>query len=192
MNQAQKIRRYSVNEYLLLERESDVRHEYLDGEIIAMGGASRIHNTLVTNLVAAIRPQLRDTSCRLGSGDMKVFIAAANRAYYPDLVVSCSKPDDELDAYTETHPRLIIEVLSPSTEATDRTEKRLNYQRLDSLQEYVLITQNEPLIEVYQRQPDGWISTRYGAGETVDLPSIELSLRVAVIYEDIPLVLGDS
>lgn len=185
MSQAQKIRRYSVSEYLLLERESDVRHEYLDGEIVAMGGASRVHNTLVTNLVAAIRPHLRSTRCRLGSGDMKVFIAAANRAYYPDLVVSCSEPDDEIDPYTETHPRLIIEVLSPSTATNDRTEKRRNYQRLDSLQNYVLVAQNEPLIEVYQRQPDGWICTRYGAGETVELASIELHLGVAVIYEDI-------
>lgn len=187
MSQAQKILRYSLSEYLQLERESEVRHEYLDGEIIAMGGASRVHNTLVTNLVAAIRPHLRGTLCRLGSGDMKVFIAAANRAYYPDLVVSCGEPDDELDAYTETHPQLIVEVLSPSTATTDRTEKRLNYQRLDSLEDYVLVAQNEPLTEVYHRQADSWTSTRYGPGETVELPSIKLSLAVAVIYEDVAL-----
>lgn len=185
MSQAQKIHRYSVDEYFALERESDVRHEYLDGEIVAMGGASRVHNMLVLNLGAAIRPYLRGTPCRIGANDMKVFIAAANRAYYPDLVVSCSDPGDEIDDYTETHPRLIVEILSPSTEATDRSEKRLNYQRLDTLQEYVLVAQSEPLVEIYSRQQDGWTCTEYSAGEAVVLSSIDLQLPMAVIYEDV-------
>ncbi len=185
MSQPQKIQRYSVDEYLALERESDVRHEYLDGEIVAMGGASRTHNMLVFNLGTAIRPQLRGTPCRIGGGDMKVFIAAANRAYYPDLVVSCSDPGEEVDDYTETQPRLIVEILSSSTAATDRSEKRINYQRFDSLQDYVLIAQSEPAVEVYSRQPDGWNYTVYGSGETVVLSSIDLQLPMALIYEDV-------
>lgn len=185
MSQTQKIHRYSVDEYFALERKSDVRHEYLDGEIVAMGGASRIHNMLVFNLGTAIRPKLRGTTCRIGGGDMKVFIAAANRAYYPDLVVSCSDPGDEIDEYTETQPRLIVEILSSSTAATDRSEKRLNYQRLDSLQDYVLVAQTEPSVEVYSRLPEGWTCTVYGAGETVALSSIDLQLPMAVIYEDV-------
>ena len=185
MSQTNKIDRYSIDEYFALERESDVRHEYLDGEIVAMGGASRIHDILVFNLGTAIRPRLRGTACRIGGGDMKVFIAAANRAYYPDLVVSCSDPSDEIDEYTETQPQLIVEILSPSTSTTDRSEKRLNYQRLDSLQDYVLIAQSECRVEVFSRLPDGWTSTVYGAGDTVALPSIDLQIPMAVIYEDV-------
>jgi len=188
MSQARHIHRYTVDEYLALERESDVRHEYLDGEIIAMGGASRAHNTLVFNLGTAIRPQLRGTPCRIGGSDMKVFIAAANRGYYPDLVVSCSDPADEVDDYTETRPLLIIEILSPSTATTDRTEKRLNYQRLDSLQEYVLVAQQKPLVEIYRRQPDGsWTYTQYHANDEIELTSIDLRLFMAVVYEDIAI-----
>lgn len=191
MSQAQKIHRYSVDEYLALERESDLRHEYLDGEIVAMGGASRLHNQLVINIAAALHAHLRGTPCRIGANDMKVLIAAANRAYYPDLVVSCDDPRNEIDEYTESHPRLIGEILSPSTAASDRSEKRINYQRLDSLQEYVLVAQNEPLVEVYNRQPDGWTYTRYGASETVELVSIDLQLPLALIYEDVPLAPGE-
>jgi Uma2 family endonuclease len=188
MSQVQKIQRLSVTEYCTLERETDVRHEYIDGELIAMGGASRVHNTIAFNLVAAIRPHLRGTSCRIGGGDMKVFIKALNRGYYPDLVVSCNDPANEAnktDEYTETRPLLVIKVLSPSTTVTDRTEKRLNYQRLDSLQEYVLVAQHKSSVEVYRRQPDGWLYIQYSAGDDIELASIDLSLPVSIIYEDI-------
>lgn len=184
MSQAQRIQRYSVEEYFALERDTDVRHEYLDGEIVAMGGASRTHNTLVLNLAAVIRPRLRGTSCRIGGGDMKVFIESANRGYYPDLVVSCGDPTEEVDEYTETRPVLVVEVISPSTAVIDRTEKRLNYQRLDSLQEYVLVAQHEPLVEVYQRQSEGWTHIQYCADDTIELTSIDLRLAMSVVYED--------
>lgn len=187
MSQVQKIQRYSVSEYFTLERNSDIRHEYLDGEIVAMGGASRVHNALVFNLASAIRPHLRGTPCRIGGSDMKVFIAVANRAYYPDLVVSCGDPADEVDEYTETRPLLIVEILSPTTAVTDRTEKRLNYQRLDSLQEYILVAQREFLVEIYRRQGDDWTHTQYSVGEEIELTSIDLRLPLSVVYEDIPL-----
>lgn len=187
MSQAQKTHRYSVSEYFALERDSEVRHDYLDGEIVAMGGASRAHNTLVFNLATAIRPHLRGTPCRIGGSDMKVFIAAANRAYYPDLAVSCGDPAEEVDEYTETRPLLIVEVLSPATAATDRTEKRLNYQRLDTMQEYVLIAQREPLVDANRRQLDGWTRTQYGAGDEIELTSIDLGLPMSAVCEDISL-----
>ena len=185
MGQAQKISYYTLDEYLAFERETDIRHEYLDGEIVAMGGASRTHNMLVFNLGSAIRPHLRGTSCRIGGSDMKVLIKAVNRSYYPDLVVSCSSPHDEIDDYTETQPRLVVEILSPSTAVVDRTEKRLNYQRLDSLQEYVLVAQNERLVEVYRRQRNGWVHITYGAAEVIELSSLDLHLAMDVIYEDV-------
>jgi Uma2 family endonuclease len=191
MSQVQKIQRLSATEYFTLERETDVRHEYIDGELIAMGGAPRVHNTIVFNLGAAIRPHLRGTPCRLGGGDMKVFIEAVNRGYYPDLVVSCDDPAEEADEYTETRPLLVIEVLSSTTAVTDRTEKRLNYQRLDSLQEYVLVAQHESSVEVYRRQPDGWLYIRYSAGDDIELASIDLSLPVSIVYEDIEVPPGN-
>ena len=186
MSQAQKIHLYSVDEYFALERTTAIRHEYLNGEIVAMGGASRFHNMLAFNLGTAIRPHLRGTSCRIGGSDMNVFIAKVNRGYYPDLVVSCNDFRHEHNDYTETEPCLIIEVLSPSTAAIDRKQKRIDYQMLDSLQDYVLVAQTEPLVEVYSRASDGgWTQTIYGADETVNLPSIDLQLEIAVIYEDI-------
>ncbi len=187
MSHATRIRRYTLAEYLAMEPEGDVRHEFVDGEIFAMVGASRVHNALVMNLVTAIRPHLRGTPCRIAGQDMKVLITAANRSYYPDLVVSCGDPGDEIDDYTETRPCLIIEVLSPSTATIDRREKRLAYQMLDSLRDYVLVAQTEPLVEVYCRQPAGWTRTSYGTDETVVLPSIDLRLPMAVIFEDVPL-----
>lgn len=186
MSQAQKIQRLSIGAYFAMERDSAIRHEYLDGEIVAMGGASRTHNTLVFNLGAAIRPHLRGTPCRMGGSDMKVFIEAANRAYYPDLVVSCSNPADEPDEYTETQPILIVEVLSPSTARVDRTEKRINYQRLDSLQDYVLIAQREPMTTVYHRQVDSdWTQTDYRADDVIELASINVELPLSTLYEGI-------
>jgi len=185
MSHAVKIRRYTLAEYLAMEREAEQRHEFIDGEIFAMVGASRIHNILVTNLTAAIRPHLRGTPCRIASRDMKVLIEAANRSYYPDLVVSCGDASREVDAYTETRPRLIIEVLSPSTASVDRREKRLAYQQLDSLQDYVLVSQHEARVEVFSREESGWMHTVYGADETVVLRSIDLHLAGAVIFEDV-------
>ena len=185
MGQARKIQHYKLDEYLALERETEIRHEYLDGEIVAMGGASRRHNRLVLNLGAVLLAHLRGTPCRIDANDLKVIVAAANRVYYPDLVVSCSDLGDEIDDYTESHPCLIAEVLSPSTETIYRTEKRMNYQRLDSLEDYVLIAQNEPRVEVYSRALDGWTCTAYGADERILLPSIDLELPMATLYEGV-------
>jgi Uma2 family endonuclease len=187
MSTAQKIQLYSIEEYFAFEREVDVRHEYLDGEIVAMGGASRSHNRLVVNLTVALQPHLGNTLCRLSVNDMKVYIKAVNRAYYPDLVVSCSDPAEEPDEYTETQPCLVIEVLSPSTASLDRTEKRRNYQQLKSLQEYVLVAQEEPIIEVYRREADGWTYTLYRDEDSVHLQSINLNLPLPVIYRGLSI-----
>lgn len=192
MSRAEKIPNYTLDAYLAMEPEGQVRHEFIDGELFAMAGSSRTHNTLVTNLVIALGSHLRATPCRVASNDMKVVIAASNRAYYPDLVVSCNDPTGEIDAYSETRPRLIVEVLSPSTANTDRRHKRLDYQMLESLEDYVLVSQTEALVEVYSRQADGWTYARYGSGETVDLPSIDLRLPMSLVYEGIVLPSNDS
>ena len=188
MSRAAPKRLFTLAEYLALEPEGNVRHEFIDGELFAMTGTSRAHNAIVTNLTIALGLHCRGTPCRVASSDMKVLIAAANRGYYPDVVVSCSDPANQPDEYTESQPRLIIEVLSPSTEVADRQRKRLDYQKLDSLHDYVLIAQSEPKVDVHSRQRGGvWVPATYGADETVVLPSIDLQLPTAVIYEDVPL-----
>ena len=187
MTQPAPKRLFTLADYLALEPEGKVRHEFIDGELVAMTGTSRAHNAIVTNLTAAFHSHLRGTPCRVASNDMKVVIAAANRGYYPDVVISCGDPADELDDYTESHPRLIIEVLSSSTEAFDRTDKRSHYQRLDSLTDNVLVAQTTPMVEVHSRQGDDWTVTTYGAGDEVRLPSIDLVLPMAMIYEAVPL-----
>lgn len=187
MSQAVKIQHYTLEQYLAMEPGADVRHEFIDGELFARVGASRTHNLLVTNLTASLHAHLRGSPCRVLSNDMKVLIERANRVFYPDVLVSCSDPLDELDDYTETRPRLIIEVLSASTAMIDRREKRLAYQQLESLQDYVLVTQSHLLVEVYSRQPDGWLYTIYDDCESVGLPSIGCELAMTLIYEGIEL-----
>ena len=178
---------FTLAEYLAIEPEGKVRHELIDGELVAMTGTSRAHNAIAINLAAAVRPHLRGTPCRIASADMKVVIATIERGYYPDLVVSCGDPIDEPDAYTETRPRLIAEVLSPSTEAFDRGDKGEHYRSIPSLEDYVLVAQSTRAVEVWNRSGERWTATRHGADDTVTLRSIGLELPVATIYEDVPL-----
>ena len=175
----------TIDEYLAFERHSDVRHEYIDGEVFAMAGASRAHNRIAGNLFTAIDLHLRDTSCRAFVSDMKVLVDT--RFYYPDLLVSCSDIANEPNEYYETAPRMIVEVLSESTEVDDRKHKRLAYQRLVSLQEYVLVSQTERRVEIYRRQDNGWLIETYLSGDNVTLASIGLKLAMTDIYRDVPL-----
>ncbi len=117
----------TVEEYLKLEQDVEVRHEYVAGQIYAMAGASEAHNLIVTNLIAILRPHLRGSSCRTFVSDMKVKVKTqqADIFYYPDLLVTCDSNDNK--KYFKTNPNLIVEVLSDSTETTDRREKRINY-----------------------------------------------------------------
>ena len=145
----------SVEEYLLAEDKSEIRHEYLGGKTFAMAGASEEHNLIAGNIYALLRSHLRGTTCRPFVSDMKVKVETekVDIFYYPDIVVTCDPQDN--DRYVKTHPNLIVEVLSDSTETTDRREKLVNYQNLESLQEYVLVSQNEIKVEVYRKDPQG-------------------------------------
>ena len=173
-------------DYLAGEREADVRHEYVDGVLFAMGGASRAHNQIATNLVIALGTRLRGTGCRVSSSDMKVRLAEGRRYYYPDLVVSCTDARDEPDDYTESRPTLVVEILSPSTAATDRREKRLVYQSLPSLVDYLIVSQDERTVERFTRDADGWTSATFTGDEDVELASIGLSLPMGELYADVP------
>ncbi|MEE4378796.1 MAG: Uma2 family endonuclease [Candidatus Competibacteraceae bacterium] len=180
MSAIHKLAPITVETYLALEENSSVRHELVDGYLVAMVGTTQRHNLIAGNWFALLRAQLRGTPCRVFMSDLKVQVG--NNFYYPDLVVSCRT--DDLAAKIVADPKLIIEVLSTSTEARDRHEKRIAYQRLDSVQEYLLVTQDRQQVEVFRRRSDGWEVETYGTGETVRLEALNLAMTMAAIYED--------
>lgn len=176
----------SVADYLDGELRSPVRHEYIDGEVFAMSGSSRRHNLIVGNLFTAARTGARGRGCQVFANDMKVFIAARNIFYYPDVSCCCDPLDRE--DYFLTRPCFVVEVLSPSTAAIDRREKRLNYATLDSLREYVLVNQDQRRVDVYRRGADGaWSAEKIEGHGTLQLNCVSLSLSLDDIYEDVEL-----
>jgi Uma2 family endonuclease len=151
----------SASEYLASERGGSRKHEYSRGETFAMAGASRAHNLIVTNLVRELSTALRGQPCEVYPSDMRVRVASADLYTYPDVVVVCSPPEFE-DEHSDTlqNPTLLVEVLSDGTEAYDRGKKFEIYRSIPSLSEYVLVSQDEPLIERYCRQTGGvWALT---------------------------------
>ena len=176
----------TYSEYLAYEQASYKKHEFINGQAYAMAGASEDHNVISSNLVALIRPHLRGKPCRVFSSDMKLTIASANNAtYYPDVMVVCDRTDS--DPYVKQKPCLLIEVLSPSTAMLDRREKLFNYQKLASLQEYVLVPQSEIKVELYRRDPEGWLVQSLSMGDSLQLQSIDLAIALSDIYEDVEL-----
>jgi Uma2 family endonuclease len=184
----QKIRMTEA-EYLEFERKSESKHEFIDGEVFAMSGASRAHNLICVNLSRRISNQLDGKNCEVYASDMRVKISA--RQYvYPDVIVVCGEAklsDDKFDNLL--NPTIIIEVLSDSTEAYDRGTKFKNYRKLDSLQEYILIAQDKPSIERFVRQPNGtWnisANDTEGLESSVELTSIGCTLHLTEVYEHV-------
>jgi Uma2 family endonuclease len=181
----------SEEEYLRLERESEVRHEYLAGEIFAMVGASRAHNLIAGNTYARLHAQLRKRPCEIYNNDMRVRVPVAKLYTYPDIIVTCGDSqfaDEEFD--TLLNPTTIIEVLSPSTESYDRGKKFQYYRTIRSLKEYLLVTQDAYHIDQFVRQGEiNWLLTEHdGPTATVHLASIDCTLALANLYEkvDIP------
>ncbi len=174
-------------EYLTYEHESQIKHEFVNGQVFAMAEEDANHNLIVGNLVACIRSYLRGTGSRLLALAMKLTIASANNAtYYPDVMVVCDRDDN--DPYVKQKPCLLVEVLSQSTALLDRREKLFNYQKLESLQEYVLVSQSEAKVELYRKDLDGgWLVQCLGAGDSLDLRSIDLAIGLSEIYEDVEL-----
>jgi Uma2 family endonuclease len=171
-------------EYLALERSSEIKHEYADGEIFAMSGGTRAHSLVAGNVLAEVRAALSERDCEVHGSDLRIKIPATGRYVYPDTSVVCGPPQFE-DAEEDTllNPKVIVEVLSKSTEPYDRGDKFENYQSLASLREYVLLSQKKVRVEHYSRQPDGtWVLRVLGAGETLDLPSIDCAIPVDRIY----------
>jgi Uma2 family endonuclease len=170
----------SVEDYLEAEKLAQVKHEYVSGHVYAMVGASRAHNVIAGNLYTALRGHLKGSPCRAFMTDLKVRIK--DIFYYPDVLVTRSATDT--DPYFSTQPSLIIEVLSPHTETVDRVAKRLDYQSLASLVEYVLVAQDKREVSVYRRSGEGWDIEIYSGPETVRLTSIKLDISMADVYAE--------
>jgi len=178
--------RLTVEEYLALEENSPVKHEYVDGQVFAMAGTTDSHNLIAGNLYALIRRHLRGSDCRVYFADLKVRLQHSNRFYYPDLLVTCDRRDDQTATY-KRFPKLIIEVLSDGTEAFDRGDKFNDYQTLESLEEYGLVNSKNQRLEIFRRQEnDRWQYQSYGPlNPQIALQSIDLSLAIADVYEDV-------
>jgi Uma2 family endonuclease len=173
----------SVEDYLTAEAVSDVRHEYLGGLVYAMAGETRAHNQIAGNLYLTLRQNLRGGPCRLYMSDIRVNLSLREDAYYyyPDLVVTCDPRDT--DPRFVRYPKLIIEVMSPSTERVDKREKFFAYTTMESLEEYVLVAQAAPEISVF-RKSDGWRSLKVAGLEAhLPLASLSTALPLAAIYE---------
>jgi Uma2 family endonuclease len=181
MSTIEKFSPITPAEYLSGELLSEVRHEYVAGQVFAMVGATRAHNVIALNIATFLHGGLRGKPCQAFIADMKVRSDAVDAYYYPDVAVSCETARAQSTFLRE--PLLIVEVLSASTETIDRREKRLAYQAIPSLQEYLLVAQEAPRVEVFRREQEGgWLLETYGAGETVQFRSIELELPMELIY----------
>ncbi len=184
------IKRYSVAEYLAIERESDVKHEFFDGELFAMAGGSRAHNLLSLNMAAELRDALKHSPCEVYPSDMRVELPTGLYAY-PDVSVVCSEPRFEGDRQDVLlNPLVIVEVLSPSTEAYDRGTKFEHYGRLPSLREYVLVSQDRVNVEHFSRSSadEDWVFTRStGTDTTTRFAAIDRALALSGIYAKVEL-----
>lgn len=173
----------SVEEYLAGERESPARHEYVAGQVYAMAGASDRHNRIAGNIFAALNGRLDDSECEPFISDMKIMVAP-DLYYYPDVVVTCHPPGG--DRYTRSRPVLVVEVLSPTTERTDRGEKLAAYRDCETVREYVLASQDRMLVELHRRQGEGWTIERFTeTDEHVTLASVDLTLTLGEIYRNV-------
>lgn len=176
-----------IKDYLEGEKISVVRHEYIDGEVYAMAGTSKSHNRIIINLLEKLSTHLRGSDCEPFFVDIKVRVEKLNRFYYPDLVVVCE--EDAEDEYYAVKPKMIVEVLSPSTSLTDRREKMFAYKEIESLEEYVLIEQNRMYAEIYRRRERGdlWDWLEFDASEDIELASVDFKMPMSEIYANVQL-----
>jgi Uma2 family endonuclease len=178
----------SPEEYLILEEQSDIKHEYRRGQAYAMAGTTDRHNVILGNVFVLLRTHLRGSGCKTYFTDIKAEIPQDSDYYYPDLMVTCNPQDNETSTY-KRFPKLIIEILSDSTEAFDRGDKFSDYQTIKSLEEYVLINTKRQRIEVFRRAAGGlWILQTYHLDDegngSFEFKSVGLTGTIASIYDD--------
>jgi len=178
-------KRISYAEYIAIANDSPVKYEYIGGEIVAMSGGTIAHGRLIGRVTDGLNRALDGRRCIVLPSDLRVRIRSAERSTYPDLHIVCGEierdPDDD---HAIVNPTVIVEVLSDSTEDSDRTEKFAAYRRLKSLREYVLVSQRERRVEVYRRDGRRWHLDEYGPGERLALESLAIDLAIDDIYVD--------
>ncbi len=173
----------TIDEYLALERASKDKHEFLNGEIFAMSGASLEHNLIVASLVACLHAALRHRPCLVLPSDMKLHVPATGLFAYPDVMVVCGEPmlrDGHRDVLL--NPSVIVEVLSDSTERYDRGDKFAAYQTIESLRDFLLVSSKAPRIEHFARRPDGWLLRTFGSGDRLMVESIGSEIAVDDVF----------
>ena len=183
MGQAQK--KWTSEEYLAFERHAEKKHEFYEGEMFAMSGASKAHNRISWNLVSLLDPQIRAQGCEGFVGDMRIKIPATGFYTYPDLAIACEEPrfeDDQLD--TLLNPVALIEILSPTTEGYDYGKKFAHYRSIPELRFYLLVSQAEPRLELYTRRDDGrWLlSESIGLDSVLEIDKLGVELALRQVY----------
>ena len=170
-------------EYLAAESASEIRHEFLNGDVWAMAGGTREHSALAAALISALTVALRGKPCRVYTSDLRVRVQATGLATYPDVAVVCGAEEtDAEDPEAIVNPVVLVEVLSDTTEAYEGGATTAHYRRIPSLHAYLLVSQGEPLIELYRRKDDRWELIEARPGESLDLPTLGVRLDVQTIY----------
>lgn len=175
---------HTMADYLAIEESSSIRHEFADGEVVAMAGGTPEHAALSAAIVTLLGGQLRGKPCRVYSADLRLRVLSTGLATYADASVVCGAP--ALDPASPTHvtnPRVIVEVLSPSTEAYDRGTKREHYLKMEELHDYVLVSPDRAQVEAWSRTESGFSHRVLGASDTLELPSIGCTLAVKELYD---------
>lgn len=181
----------SEEEYLAVERQAERKHEYFQGEIVAMAGASFAHNLITGNLITAFNNALRDRDCTAQASDLRLQVSEAGTYTYPDVSVVCGEPEFRPDAYLDTllNPTLLVEVSSKSTEDDDRRSKFMHYRRIPSLHYYLLVSSKVMEAVVYTRsEGEKWqLEVFAGPNAAIPLPRLNLELPLAEVYRKVPL-----
>jgi len=176
---------FSAADYLAWEAAQPERHEFINGEVFSMAGAEDRHVTVTMNLAFALRQHLSGSPCRTYMSDMRLHVAAANSYFYPDVLVTCSALDFA-SAMVKTEPKLIVEVLSPTTAAYDRGLKFGHYRTLPSLEEYLLVDLDTRATDCYRKGADGfWVLHPFARGEAIELASVALTLTAAQLFAEV-------
>ena len=179
-------------EYIASERKAALKSEYLNGEILAMSGASLAHTRITLDIATELNTQLRGKECEVITNDMRVRTGSKGAYFYPDVVAFCGEPQFEDNVFdTLLNPIIVVEVLSPSTEVYDRGEKFAHYQELTSLREYILVSQNRIHVEQYRLIKTQWVQTEFDEQEhVIPLVSIGCELRIRDIYRRLPDIIA--
>jgi Uma2 family endonuclease len=178
-------RRASYADYLAVEQNSDHRHEFFAGVIVALAGDSDEHNAIAGQLAHVVGSR-RTGNCRFYTPDQRFWIASRTRSRYADGSIICGPPDHPAhDAQATTNPTVVLEVLSPSSEGDDDGDKRSDFQSLGSLEAYVLVAQDQRRVKIYRRVGGEWRATSYRDGDSFELPTLSAAISVADIYDGI-------